>query len=165
MYRHMFPTYIPRYNSTALRRVHSIFNNITTTYPTVAMNSIYVLEGYSQQAVKAVPEHSTAFPNRAYPILTSPVWGYNDTAISGVIQAASRDMREAMVFGTGEGEPLHAYVNYAFGDETTHELYGYEAWRVEKLEALKRRLDPQGRFSFYAPIPAPGKAEHEGYDG
>jgi len=149
----MFPTYLPRYNATALRQVHSIFTNTTTQHPSIAPFSVYVLEGYSHQAVNAVPEDSTAFPNRAYPILSSPVWGYNDSSLAGTIQAASRAIRDAMVKGTGENQPLRGYVNYAFGDESTEELYGHEKWRVQKLKMLKRKWDPKGRFGFYAPIP------------
>lgn len=47
---------------------------------------------------------------------------------------------------------MHAYVNYAHGDETLEEVYGYEAWRVARLRALKEKYDPLGRFGFYAPI-------------
>lgn len=48
----------------------------------------------------------------------------------------------------------HAYVNYARGDESMEEMYGYEDWRLEKLRGLKKqyRYDPHGRFNFYAPI-------------
>lgn len=48
--------------------------------------------------------------------------------------------------------PLNVYVNYAYGDETVEQIYGYEAWRVQKLKNLKRRYDPQNRFRFYNPI-------------
>lgn len=47
---------------------------------------------------------------------------------------------------------MHTYVNYAHGDENLQELYGYEAWRVARLKTLKRKYDPEGHFSFYAPI-------------
>jgi hypothetical protein len=47
---------------------------------------------------------------------------------------------------------LHAYVNYAFGDETLQEMYGHEPWRVSKLKDLKKKYDPSGKFNFYAPI-------------
>ena len=46
-----------------------------------------------------------------------------------------------------------AYINYAMGDEDPRAWYGYEQWRLEKLSALKSKWDPDGRFSFYAPIP------------
>jgi hypothetical protein len=46
---------------------------------------------------------------------------------------------------------LTTYVNYAHGDE------GPEAWydvnKLERLAALKRKWDPEERFSFYQPVP------------
>lgn len=60
-------------------------------------------------------------------------------------------MREILRVGSGSSE-LHAYVNYANGEETLEQLYGYEPWRLEKLRTLKAEYDPLGRFSFYAPI-------------
>ncbi|KAI1585122.1 hypothetical protein PtrCC142_012205, partial [Pyrenophora tritici-repentis] len=30
--------------------------------------------------------------------------------------------------------------------------YGHESWRQKKLQALKQKYDPTGKFSFYAPI-------------
>lgn len=48
---------------------------------------------------------------------------------------------------------MHTYVNYAHGDETLEELYGYDhAWRVARLKLLKDKYDPTGKFDFYAPI-------------
>lgn len=69
LYRHLMPTYLKRLNTTALRTVHTLFNNITAKYPSIAFTSIYVVEGYSQQAVTAVKSHDTAVPYREYPIL------------------------------------------------------------------------------------------------
>ena len=43
-------------------------------------------------------------------------------------------------------------MNYGLGHEESEELYGYETWRLEKLRRLKRKYDPEGKFSFYAPI-------------
>jgi len=48
---------------------------------------------------------------------------------------------------------MHAYVNYAHGDENLQELYGYEPWRLARLEALKSKYDPYRRFDFYSPVP------------
>ncbi len=42
--------------------------------------------------------------------------------------------------------------NYAHGDESLEEIYGYEPWRQQKLQDLKKAYDPLGRFNFYAPI-------------
>lgn len=43
-------------------------------------------------------------------------------------------------------------MNYAFGDETMEEVYGYDAGRGERLRGLKRKYDGGGRFDFYEPI-------------
>lgn len=61
------------------------------------------------------------------------------------------NLREALHKADGSAE-MHTYVNYAHGDENLQELYGYEAWRVARLKSLKRKYDPEGHFSFYAPI-------------
>ena len=47
---------------------------------------------------------------------------------------------------------LNVYTNYAYGDETTQQLYGHEDWRIEKLRRLKKKWDPKGKFNFYNPI-------------
>lgn len=61
------------------------------------------------------------------------------------------NLRKALHKADGSAE-MHTYVNYAHGDEKLQELYGYEAWRVSRLESLKSKYDPKGHFSFYAPI-------------
>lgn len=60
-------------------------------------------------------------------------------------------MRKAVVEGSGS-DKLHAYVNYATGEESLREVYGYEPWRQRKLKDLKKKYDPEGRFNFYVPI-------------
>lgn len=84
-------------------------------------------------------------------IIRSPVWGYTDPSLSAEIIAVSKEMRRILVDASGANK-LHAYVNYAFGDETLPEMYGHEPWRVKKLKQLKKKYDPNGRFNFYAPI-------------
>ena len=49
-------------------------------------------------------------------------------------------------------EERHTYLNYAFGDESLEELYGFEPWRLKKLRNVKQEYDPHGRFNFYGPI-------------
>jgi FAD/FMN-containing dehydrogenase len=61
-----------------------------------------------------------------------------------------RKIRDIIFEGSGL-KRLPIYVNYAYGDETMEQMYG-EAWRVEKLRALKKKYDPHGRFNFYNPI-------------
>lgn len=60
-------------------------------------------------------------------------------------------MRDLMHAGQ-PGRRLNVYVNYAFGDETQEQVYGYEPWRLQRLRELKKKYDPQGRFNFYEPI-------------
>lgn len=47
---------------------------------------------------------------------------------------------------------FNAYVNYAYGDESTEAIYGYEEWRLEKLRRLKKEWDPRGVFRWFHPI-------------
>ncbi|KAF2190320.1 FAD-binding domain-containing protein [Zopfia rhizophila CBS 207.26] len=147
--RHLCPIYLNKYNPKANRKVYNIFNNVTAdprfTY------TVFLWEGYSTQAVKAVPEASTAAPWRDYNLLASPVLTYANKSLSGVALAAAKEMRKVLLDGSNSNK-LHAYVNYAFGDETLQELYGFEPWRVERLKKLKKKYDPEGRFNFYAPI-------------
>ncbi|PVH70236.1 FAD-binding domain-containing protein [Cadophora sp. DSE1049] len=151
LYRHLFPVGLKRYNPAAQRKIYNLFNNLTATYPSIAFTSTFVMEGYSTQAVTSVPDESTAFPFREDNILQSPVWGYTDPSLSAEIIAVSKEMRRILVDASGSNK-LHAYVNYAFGDETLPEMYGHEPWRVKKLKQLKKKYDPNGRFNFYAPI-------------
>ncbi|KAL8882006.1 MAG: hypothetical protein Q9198_000914 [Flavoplaca austrocitrina] len=62
-----------------------------------------------------------------------------------------RQARQLFVEGASPMR-LNAYSNYANGDETLEEIYGYEPWRLEKLRRLKREWDPDGRFRFFNPI-------------
>jgi hypothetical protein len=58
-----------------------------------------------------------------------------------------------MLADSSSEDKLSTYVNYAYGDESLEELYGFEMWRLEKLKKLKGVYDPENRLRFYAPIP------------
>lgn len=86
-------------------------------------------------------------------LLISPLLTYlpggpelDDTAIS-----FGKDLRQILYEGSQRKE-LHTYVNYAFGDETKQNWYGYEEWRQDRLSALKERYDPKRKFGYYGPI-------------
>ncbi|SPO06762.1 related to oxidoreductase [Cephalotrichum gorgonifer] len=151
LYRHLAPTYLRQYNSTSLRKVYDIFNGITAKYPEMGTHSTFMIEGYPIQGVTSIHPEDTAAPFRDYPLLLSPQLGYTNPAHSNDILAANKDMRRAIVEGSGS-EQLNAYVNYASGDESLPELYGHEPWRMRKLRELKRKYDPTGKFNFYMPI-------------
>lgn len=65
--------------------------------------------------------------------------------------AFGEGIRRILHDADGGGE-MHTYVNYAHGDESLEEVYGYETWRLARLRALKVKYDPLGRFGFYEPI-------------
>ncbi|PVH78374.1 FAD-binding domain-containing protein [Cadophora sp. DSE1049] len=146
-----FPIGTTRYNIKAQRAAYDKFAQVTTEIP--ALNgSLFLFEGYSTQGVKAVPEKSTAFPHRQDNLLIAPVMVYQPNAtLDPIAIQAGKDIRNIIFEGEGSSE-FHAYVNYAHGDETLQEMYGYEDWRQEKLRELKFLYDPEGRFSFYAPV-------------
>lgn len=49
------------------------------------------------------------------------------------------------------------YVNYAAGDESIESMYGYEPWRLDRLNKLKAKYDPQNKFRYYNPIISNGQ--------
>lgn len=65
--------------------------------------------------------------------------------------AFGENLRQAL-HEEDESSEMHTYVNYAHGDETLEELYGYDAWRLARLKLLKDKYDPTRKFDFYAPI-------------
>ncbi|KAK0637467.1 hypothetical protein B0T17DRAFT_483777 [Bombardia bombarda] len=110
-----------------------------------------LLEGYSWQAVQAVPAASTAFPHRQQRLLLSPVVTYDFTANTTLDDVATSWGEAMRAAGRGKFKP-RSYVNYASGDETLQALYGYEPWRLARLRQLKKKYDPKGQFNFYAGI-------------
>lgn len=78
------------------------------------------------------------------------VYAPNSTLDPIAVQAG-KNLRQILQDASGR-EEMHSYVNYAHGDETLQEMYGFADWRLEKLRTLKGLYDPDGKFSFYAPI-------------
>jgi hypothetical protein len=73
----MFPISIKSYNIQAQRAAFDTFNAFTADAR--FLNSAVLLEGYSTQAVKAVPSDTTAFPHRTDNFLMyvhSPAFGF-----------------------------------------------------------------------------------------
>lgn len=150
-----FPVSTVNYSLAALETLITTFKNIVE--PELS-GSAMVIEAYSLHAVQKVPADSTAFPDRENGVLMAAVmmWdpkGLNATRGAEVEARATgyaKEMRDVVV-RESEG-PLHAYVNYAYGDESLEALYGYEGWRVERLRGLKGEWDPENKFGWYAPI-------------
>lgn len=72
-------------------------------------------------------------------------------ALDALVAVYGRQARALLDDGEPE-RPLNAYVNYAYGDETLEQMYGYEPWRLTKLKALKKKYDRMNSFRFYNPI-------------
>ncbi|KAL2829220.1 hypothetical protein BDW59DRAFT_170621 [Aspergillus cavernicola] len=149
-----FPISFPRYNIEALREFFDAFAE-GTAGSSPFNTSMVILEQYSVQGVQAIPEKSTAFPHRQDDLLVSPVINYDSTAGNETeIQAEKfgETLRQILRKGSESENELHAYINYAFGNEDPKSWYGYDSWRIKKLQELKRKYDPHGRFSIPPPI-------------
>jgi hypothetical protein len=113
-----------------------------------------LLENYGMQGVYAVDPNSTALAadERTNPIMTTPIIWYerNNTETRADALEWVGKVREALYI---DSESLrHSYVNYAIGSESLQEMYGWEEWRLRKLESLKREWDPRNAFSWYNPL-------------
>ncbi|KAI1214558.1 FAD binding domain protein [Annulohypoxylon truncatum] len=147
-----FPINIESYSVPAQRQVYDLFASATKETP--ALNgSFFLFEGYATQGVKAIPSESTAYPFRSDNLLIAPVINYagGDAEIDKKAVELGENLRRILHEATGR-EEMHTYVNYAYGEETKQNMYGYEQWRQDKLLELKNKYDPQRKFSFYAPI-------------
>ncbi|KAM0345655.1 hypothetical protein ACHAPU_006309 [Fusarium lateritium] len=147
-----FPLYLEAFNATAQKQAFNFFaDNIRGDSP--FNNSLVTFDGYSQEGVNAVDAKSTAFAYRGQNILVGPLITYTPGGADRDAKAAvlGKRVRQILHEGTGR-EHIPTYVNYAFGDEGPKEWYGSEGWRQDRLQSLKKTYDPQGMFSFYAPI-------------
>lgn len=147
-----FPLDLDTYNIESQREVYELFAKVTKETPAFG-SSLFLFEGFSTQGVKAIDSKSTAYPFRANNLLVSPVIAYlrGGPAMDKKAAEFGEAMRQILHRGSGR-EEMHAYVNYAYGDESFENWYGYEGWRQKKLRDVKAKYDPHGRFSFYAPI-------------
>lgn len=146
-----FPVGLKTYNASTNRKIYSLFEDMVTTAP--ALNTSFVqFEAFPMQAVKAVDPTSTAYAHRDDDILVAFSTQYvHSSANAAMATRYGRKARQLFVKGA-QPMRLNAYSNYANGDETLEQIYGYEPWRLEKLRRLKREWDPYGRFRFFNPI-------------
>jgi hypothetical protein len=146
---------LPEWNLGATRTAFNIFANATAD--SRFNTSSLLIENYGIDGVQKVDADSTGLApeDRAYPILASPAfwWDGDDEQASKDAHAFAAKIKEAL------NTPLdnanlrrHTYVNYAMGTEDLTEMYGYESWRLEKLNAAKDKWDKGNAFKFYAPI-------------
>lgn len=147
-----FPVDLQSYNPSAQRLAFDAFNNFTQKFPAFN-NSLVLFEGYSTQGVQNIQADSTAFSHREGNLLVMPLIIYPPTDKKRDLQGSrfGEHLRQILYHGSEQDE-MHSYVNYAFGSEGPEAWYGNEPWRLERLRSLKAKYDPEGRFSFYAPI-------------
>ncbi|KAE8423995.1 hypothetical protein BDV36DRAFT_303328 [Aspergillus pseudocaelatus] len=147
-----FPNYLEEYNVPAQKKAYEIFANaIRGSSP--FNNSIFMFEGYSMQGVKAIDSKSSAFAFRGENILSAPLITYapGGPELDEKASKLGNELRQVLHRASGRPD-VRAYVNYAYGDETPQQWYGSEKWRQDRLQALKKKYDPTGRFSFFAPV-------------
>ncbi|RYP92061.1 hypothetical protein DL770_001839 [Monosporascus sp. CRB-9-2] len=147
-----YPVGLKSYNTAAVRKVYEQIDDTFRETPELA-GSFFLLEGYSTQGVQAVDPRSTAFPHRSDEILVTSYLLYQPNAtIDPLAQAFGQKLRDYLLEGSDDPSRLRAYVNYANGDESVQEVYGWEEWRLEKLRKLKAQWDPENRMRYYVPI-------------
>lgn len=147
-----FPADLEVYNITTQKELLVEFGDMVAANPFLN-NSFYIFENYGYTAVKTVPDESTAYPDRFNAYLIAPCLVYTNSTLENdeIARQAGEGLRSIAVSGRQDGK-LYAYVNYANGYETLQELYGHDAWRLEKLRNLKQAYDADSRLNFYAPI-------------
>ncbi|ESZ94484.1 hypothetical protein SBOR_5132 [Sclerotinia borealis F-4128] len=69
-----------------------------------------------------------------------------------IAQEFGQKLRKYLQDGSEDPEHLHAYVNYADGEESLQAVYGWDKWRLEKLRKLKAQWDPKNIMRYYVPI-------------
>ncbi|KAL9592287.1 MAG: hypothetical protein Q9179_006871, partial [Wetmoreana sp. 5 TL-2023] len=141
----LFPTGLKTHNATASRAVYDLYKKMVTEQP--AFNRSFVqLENFSAQKLKSVDAASTAYPHRDDDLLTTWTMIYAPSAaLDALVPKYGNQARTLLAAGQPQ-RPLNTYVNYAYGDETLEQLYGYEAWRQQKLKGLKKKYDPENKF-------------------
>ncbi|OQE25457.1 hypothetical protein PENSTE_c006G05090 [Penicillium steckii] len=147
-----FPIYLEQYNVPAQKKAWDIYAPAIRG-SSAFNNSIFMFEGYSAGGVHAIPADSTAFAFRSENLLAAPMINYSPTGEALEKKAADlgNQLRNILHEATGHDD-FRAYINYAYGTETSEQIYGSEQWRQQRLRDLKNKYDPEGKLSFYAPI-------------
>ncbi|KAI1398668.1 hypothetical protein F4819DRAFT_502163 [Hypoxylon fuscum] len=141
------------WNVTAERQIYELFNGMIAQHPEFS-ESVAFHEGYSTEAVNKVDPALSAVSYRDYYLLTYfevKLPADASTESKELARQYARETRDLWNAGAPELLPLN-YVNYAFGDESLESVYGYDAWRLERLNGLKQKYDPTNAFRYYNPI-------------
>ncbi|KAF1911050.1 hypothetical protein BDU57DRAFT_485443 [Ampelomyces quisqualis] len=142
---------VPAWDLKGVREAITIFGNLSAD-PRFSKSTI-LLENYGMQGVRAVDPSLTSLPleERQLPGLASPIlfWEGEDEQTTQDAHDYVRRIKEALFLGVDKNNGTrHSYLNYANGDESRQELYGYGE-KLEKLVRLKKIWDSENRFGFY----------------
>ncbi|KAI4092488.1 MAG: hypothetical protein L6R37_007565 [Teloschistes peruensis] len=147
-----FPVGALSFNLTTIHQIYDLYSELVTRYPDFS-ESVIQFESESMLQVRKLGDEDTAYAHRGDNILFALLTQYTSpTANDAIGPQYGRRFRSIVIAGDGPGRRLNAYVNYAYGDETVEQIYGYEDSRLQRLLALKRQYDPQGKFDFFNPI-------------
>jgi len=127
------------------------FSKTIKDYPE-ASGSAVLFESYALEKFQEIDHRSTAYPNRDVNIIVLWAGNYVSPALDDVMNEQGSEFIALMQKSTGYSQS-RVYVNYAHGDENPKTYYGYESWRLERLNGLKKQYDPQCRFGGYMPLP------------
>lgn len=131
-----------------------------------------LLEAYSLFKARSVPDSSSSYPFRSTVNFNAIVipW-YEDPSLDTKAEAFGSKVRD--LWRSTDGLPhdstyviqisrkpqlrnklfftddLYSYVNFGFGDEYLSTVYGSN---VHRLQALKQKYDPHGRFNQFFPL-------------
>ncbi|KAL8783314.1 MAG: hypothetical protein Q9195_009422, partial [Heterodermia aff. obscurata] len=138
-YKNTYSLNLPTFHPPTLRSVYTSWTHFLATHPNANASTV-LFEVYGQQGVRSFPAASSAFPNRfVSDILTVITAWYTQPALTSEVDAWASSLRDMMQRTSGF-ERLHVYQNYAHA-EPREAFYGYEAWRLERLQKLKRKYD------------------------
>ncbi|KAL8688133.1 MAG: hypothetical protein Q9218_005877 [Villophora microphyllina] len=159
--RSSFPVGVLTFNVTAICQIYNLFSELVTRYPDFNQ-SVVQFESESMTAVRQLKDEDTAYAHRADNALFALLTQYKASpANDAVAPQYGQRFRAIALAGDGPGRQLNAYVNYAYGDETVEQIYGYDQAKLQKLRALKQQYDPLGKFNFFHPIIPPGGSRRD----
>lgn len=132
--------------------MRTMFEKMTNFYNEVpeARGSTIELEIFNSDAMKAIPDDSTAYPWRDSIAYTMYELTWSSDEGEAAALALGEDLRNDFVATSGYDD-VSVYVNYAKGDETVEQKYGKN--KLPRLAELKKKWDPNQVFGYSNPIP------------